>query len=271
MVEIRKLRNEIVGSDGFALQLRIPRKPGPQKRKITGFGEYEPYLPIPSKSRNRRFERRLKDFPPPTPQDTPCVLWQGAVDHYGYGSIKQYFPDGSRRTVKVHRWIMEQAEGRLLLPQETILHLCDNPPCFRVSHLRVGTIAENNADARAKGRASKPPINRLFGTRNPNTKVTPVQRVEVFEKWLAGTSMHVLAAEYGVSSQRIHAICRIFRDDPRAWQATFALLVEEGHDPISLCVRMEIDPSGTRWDLFEQVDLRSAAQAQRTADVKEEP
>jgi len=250
MVEIRKLHAEFVGSDGYGVRLRIPQRP-----KQVG-----PPPPRPGwKSRHQRFERRLKDFPPPTPQDTPCVLWQGAVDHYGYGSIKQYFPDGSRRTVKVHRWIMEMAEGRLLHPAETILHLCDNPPCFRVSHLRIGTIAENNADARAKGRASKPPINRLFGTANPNTKISPVERVNVFSKWMAGASMHALAAEYGVSSQRIHAICRIFRDDHRAWQAIFLDLMDEGHDPEVLCARMNVDSRSARWDLFQAVDLRSEA------------
>jgi hypothetical protein len=33
-----------------------------------------------------------------------------------------------------------------------VLHDCDNPPCFRLDHLRLGTHAENMADMRAKGR-----------------------------------------------------------------------------------------------------------------------
>lgn len=260
MVEIRKLRNEFTGASGFAVNLRIPRK------QVGG----PPPAPAGWRSRIQRFERKLVDYPPPTPQPTPCVLWQGAVDHYGYGSMKQYFPNGGKRTVKAHRWIMEQAEGRVLLPSETILHLCDNPPCFRVSHLKIGTIAENNADARAKGRASKPPVNRLFGNANPNTKVTPVQRVDVFEKWMAGESMHALAAEYSVSSQRIHAICKIFRDDMKAVMATIANLIAAGHDPVGLCERVGWDPERTAWQQFEQVDLRSAAtESQRSAATKE--
>lgn len=161
MVQIRKLHPEFVGPDGHSVRLRIPKKPAPPTER-----------PLRRSDGRRKvvYTRRLVDYPPPTPQPTPCVLWQGAVDAYGYGSMKQYFPNGHKRTVKVHRWVIEQAEDRLLNPAETVLHLCDNPPCYRVSHLKVGTIAENNADARAKGRAKPPPINRFYGADNPNSK-----------------------------------------------------------------------------------------------------
>lgn len=38
-----------------------------------------------------------------------------------------------------------------------VLHRCDNPKCIRVSHLFLGTIADNNHDAKAKGRCVEPP------------------------------------------------------------------------------------------------------------------
>ena len=41
------------------------------------------------------------------------------------------------------------------------MHLCDNPPCYNVNHLKVGTTAENNADMARKGRS-----------RNQNSKKT---------------------------------------------------------------------------------------------------
>lgn len=72
--------------------------------------------------------------------------------------------------MKLHRWVFEQVLGRRLTNQETVLHLCDNPPCYRYDHLRLGTVQENNADMKAKGRASKPPVNRLYGAANPNSK-----------------------------------------------------------------------------------------------------
>ena len=94
--------------------------------------------------------RRLADHPAPTPQPTPCRLWQGATDRSGYGKMKQAV-DGVRKTVFVHRWVMEQALGRRLSPDEVILHACDNPPCFRVDHLSVGSVQDNNADMFAQG------------------------------------------------------------------------------------------------------------------------
>lgn len=35
------------------------------------------------------------------------------------------------------------------------MHTCDNPPCVNLDHLRLGTIAENNADRAAKGRSAR--------------------------------------------------------------------------------------------------------------------
>ena len=115
--------------------------------------------------------RRRGEFPPPTPQPTPCVIWQGSVDRNGYGRMKRA-RDGERMTVFVHRWVMEELLGRQLRPDEVILHACDNPPCFRVDHLSVGTLADNNADMRAKGRRKKPPINVYRGECHPMAKLT---------------------------------------------------------------------------------------------------
>lgn len=121
--------------------------------------------------------RSLKDCPPPTPLSTPCRLAQGGLDKYGYGAKKVYDAEGVRRSVKLHRWVVEQGLGRALEPWETVLHLCDNPPCYRFDHLRVGTVAENNADARQKGRAKPPPINRLYGEANPNSRAAREARL----------------------------------------------------------------------------------------------
>ena len=89
-------------------------------------------IALPTKPRTRRsgvktVERRRSDFPPPTPQSTPCVLWQGSTDRDGYGRMKRLVK-GSWETVRVIRWIMEQAEGRKLSRDEFVLHACDNPP-----------------------------------------------------------------------------------------------------------------------------------------------
>lgn len=80
--------------------------------------------------------------------ETPCVEWQGSKDNKGYG--RRY----DRRTDKpalVHRLEWEKANGPIP-PGLFVMHLCDNPACYRVDHLRLGTAADNNADMHAKGR-----------------------------------------------------------------------------------------------------------------------
>jgi hypothetical protein len=87
--------------------------------------------------------RTLADYPPPTPQPTPCRLWQGVLRN-GYGVR----PDGQ----SMHRWVWEQINGPIPAGME-VMHLCDQPLCYRYDHLRLGTHAENVADMKAKGRA----------------------------------------------------------------------------------------------------------------------
>jgi hypothetical protein len=83
----------------------------------------------------------------PPPREAPvvrmvdpgdCVLWQGCLDRDGYGAK---WVDGKR--VMVHRWAYEQVHGPI--PQGLqIDHLCRNPACYRVDHLEVVTLRENN-------------------------------------------------------------------------------------------------------------------------------
>lgn len=97
--------------------------------------------------------RRLVDHPAPTPQATPCRIWQGATLGKGYGSI----PLGAAGAqMGVHRWVVQQAGedqfGTEWNPALRVMHLCDNTLCFRYHHLRLGTPADNSADMVNKGR-----------------------------------------------------------------------------------------------------------------------
>ncbi|MFV2172293.1 HNH endonuclease signature motif containing protein [Actinomadura sp. LOL_016] len=74
------------------------------------------------------------------PDDDACWEWAGARDSDGYG-VKTV--DG--RQWRVHRLVFMQATGED--PAEhMVLHSCDNPPCYRPSHLRLGTHADNMRD-----------------------------------------------------------------------------------------------------------------------------
>lgn len=82
---------------------------------------------------------------------TACILWTLAVDADGYGTVRR-----NGRTYRAHRLAYEQLVGPI--PAGLVLrHTCDTPACVNVAHLIPGTVAENNADARERGRAVPPP------------------------------------------------------------------------------------------------------------------
>ena len=85
---------------------------------------------------------------------TPCREWQGRRQSCGYGIKRQ--PSRGRKTVYAHRWVVEQAGvdkyGTPWDPSLKVLHDCDNPPCFRYDHLRLGTVADNTRDMHERGR-----------------------------------------------------------------------------------------------------------------------
>ena len=51
-------------------------------------------------------QRLRRDFPPPTPQPTPCVIWQGAQGRDGYGWRKV-----EGKPMSMHRWVMAGISG----------------------------------------------------------------------------------------------------------------------------------------------------------------
>ena len=130
--------------------------------------------------------------PPPTPQPTPCRIWQGPVDPDGYGMTVD--------TTRVHRWVMEQAGHDIA--GKVVMHLCDNPPCFRYDHLRVGTIHENNADRQAKGRTVRHATwtgPTLRGEQHGQSKLTDDDVRAIRARIARGDVQRRIAADYGVS------------------------------------------------------------------------
>lgn len=77
----------------------------------------------------------------------PCKVWDGCKNADGYGRINR---DG--RVQNIHRYTMEKHLGRKLEPTECVLHDCDNPPCYELAHLYVGTKKQNARDKVARGR-----------------------------------------------------------------------------------------------------------------------
>jgi len=103
-----------------------------------------------------RFSARIDEcgpVPPHQPHLGPCWVWLGYKNPKGYGQINLGRP---RKLRLVHCLSWELAYGPLPVGL-CVLHHCDTPACVRPDHLFLGTRVDNNADMRAKGRASKPP------------------------------------------------------------------------------------------------------------------
>ena len=79
-----------------------------------------------------------------------CWPWRGWRDRAGYGRLSI---DGKMR--RAHR-IAYMRAIRPIPEGLSICHTCDNPPCCNPRHLWVGTTAENQRDAQAKGRTARP-------------------------------------------------------------------------------------------------------------------
>lgn len=134
------------------------------------------------------------------PWDTyPCLEWPYNKDWRGYGVIGVAKKGQRTRNIRVHRYSLELKLGISLPPERGSLHRCDNPPCYRPSHLFDGTTAENLEDMKQKGRGpwNKPrPSN--SGERNHKAKLTWEHVHEIRRLYAQGVAQSILAAQFGL-------------------------------------------------------------------------
>ncbi len=80
---------------------------------------------------------------------TGCLEWCGPHDKAGYGITSMSEP--TKKTWKVHRLICYLLKEDFD-PKMTVCHLCDNPKCFNICHLFLGTPKDNAIHRKEKGR-----------------------------------------------------------------------------------------------------------------------
>ena len=78
-----------------------------------------------------------------------CILWTGTVAGGGYGVIQR---DGKK--VPAHRFAWERANGPIPYGMQ-VDHMCWNPACVNVEHLRLVTLAQNAQNRKGANSNSK--------------------------------------------------------------------------------------------------------------------
>lgn len=140
-----------------------------------------------------------------------CWLWTGKPDKKGYG---RFCHD---RTIEfAHRVSYQLAKGNIPLGM-FVLHHCDTPACVNPAHLFLGTLADNNADMRQKGRGCNPPVGKNKGTfesekirgeRHPRARLSWEDIVEIRRLSGEGVAKDILAIQYKMSPNYIRRIVK---------------------------------------------------------------
>ena len=129
-----------------------------------------------------------------TPVKSGCIEWTASKKD-GYGIFNR---DG-KNTILAHRmaWILEYGE----LPKgSVVMHICDNPSCVNVKHLRVGTHADNVADKIAKKRGND-------GSRHGMSKLTEDKVRQIRSLYQnREANQYELAKRFGISQGTISEI-----------------------------------------------------------------
>jgi len=131
----------------------------------------------------------------------PCLEWTKARSSAGYG---QKWSGG--KTKYLHRLTWEEYNGPIPAGMK-VLHKCDNPPCYEITHLFLGTSKDNAIDMAKKGRQTfqKNPEKHPRGRKHHNAKFT---EDEIRKIRASPDSMRALARKYNVSFATMQSIVK---------------------------------------------------------------
>ena len=126
-----------------------------------------------------------------------CIEFIGSKSAKGYGRLTVL---GGPRLVPRLKYELEFGE----IPDGMhVCHKCDNPACFNIEHLFLGTNNDNFVDSYRKGR----PV-RWNGSDHCHAKLNEEQVKEIRIKCAKGLSLSSVAKQYGVSPGAIHHIVK---------------------------------------------------------------
>ena len=139
-----------------------------------------------------------------------CWFWSGLTRNRGYGATPY-----NGWTQAAHRVSWQIHRGPI--PKGIcVLHKCDNPPCVRPSHLWLGSVKDNNVDAKLKGRTARGDKNgthlhpeRLqYGESHHGSVLTEQKVKEIRQKAKLGVIYDKLSEEYNIARSTISQVVR---------------------------------------------------------------
>jgi hypothetical protein len=131
------------------------------------------------------------------PELGPCWPFTGYRDELGYGRLRI----NGRKQLAHH--VALELTG-FIIPAEflQVLHRCDNPPCCRPSHLRIGTSQDDADDKVSKERQAR-------GEGNGNAELTDALVQEILalhQPGVRGRGCKAIAKQFGVGKTTINHI-----------------------------------------------------------------
>lgn len=138
-----------------------------------------------------------------------CWEWRGVRSAAGYGYTS------TRPKLLAHRfsWTLAHGAG----PGDLfVCHRCDNPGCVRPDHLFLGTVRDNAADMRHKGRSAmgdrngtrRRPDTIARGEGRAHAKLTETDVRRIRSAVAEGETTKAVADRYGVSFGLVAGIVR---------------------------------------------------------------
>lgn len=129
-----------------------------------------------------------------------CYEFNSHHDADGYARIKEGKRGG--KSFAAHRFAWELENGPI--PDGMcVLHRCDNPGCVRVSHLFLGTLADNMRDMEAKGRGIHPSFT---GSEHPMAKLSEDDVIEIRKLYGKGIRADAIAKRYGIALTTVYNV-----------------------------------------------------------------
>lgn len=138
-------------------------------------------------------------------QPSGCLVFTGCRNSDGYGRLAERL-DGKVVYWQAHRFVYTRKVGPIPLGL-MVCHKCDNPPCIEMSHLFLGSPADNARDKTEKGRTPsgekhafrrRPELVRS-GDRHHNARLTAERVLELRRLGSEGFSNRELAEIFKLS------------------------------------------------------------------------